>query len=119
MLYKNKEGLKLSNLKVKYTQNGKEKEQFVGEEGKQWWIDFADKWENTNIIEFVDITYTVEQLSRFEEIKDFKYLTEDVENYVDDGAFIDVVNEELKQLKSKNDNDNLQDIIAGLIGGVL
>ena len=34
MIYRDKEGLQLSSLKVKYVQHGQELEQFVGEEGK-------------------------------------------------------------------------------------
>jgi hypothetical protein len=39
-------------LKVKYTRNGVEYEQFIEESERQWWIDFKEKWEDMTTLEF-------------------------------------------------------------------
>jgi len=44
----------IKTLKVRYTRNAIVSEQFIGEEGKQWWVDFADKWTDVTSIEFVE-----------------------------------------------------------------
>jgi hypothetical protein len=69
MLIKTLSGWKLAEHTVRYIQKGEEIEQVVGEEGKEWLLDFAEKWEHTQIIEFTDLHYTSEQLTRLEEIQ--------------------------------------------------
>ncbi len=44
----------IKTLKVKYTRNGEQHEQFIEDEGNQWWIDFADKWSDVTSLEFVE-----------------------------------------------------------------
>lgn len=76
----------LCPYKVIYTQHGEHHEQYVG--NKNWWLDFADKWDHTQIIEIVEMDYTDEQLARYEDVK---FLPEDFydiySNYVADGSF--------------------------------
>lgn len=113
MLYKDKEGLKLSSHKVRYIQHGEEKEQYICSEGQQWWLDFADKWDHTEIIEFIEVSYTPEQLERFEEVKDMK-LSEDILNtYVVEG----IAGEGLEMLALKKENAQLkaENIMQGQI----
>ena len=67
---------------VKYTQHGEQYEQWALP-NKQWWINFAEQWEHTEIIEFTEVDLTEEQLARFEEIKDMpEDFSELYENYI-------------------------------------
>ena len=66
-------GYQLYPTKVRYIQHGEEIEQWALPD-KQWWIDFADKWEHTVIIEFIDVELSDEQIARFEQIE---YMPED------------------------------------------
>ena len=66
IFYKN--GWHLCNEKVKYIQHGEEIIQYVGSEGKQWWVDFEQKWDHTQIQEFIPVEPTPEQSARLEEI---------------------------------------------------
>lgn len=73
--------------KVRYTQRGEEIEQWALP-NKEWWIDFADKWEHTEVIDFTEIELTESQLARFKEIQ---YMPEDYQDvyidYVLNGTF--------------------------------
>ncbi len=53
--------------KVKYVQHGEEKENWALP-SKEWWTNFAEKWEHTEIVEFVEVELNEEQLSRYEQI---------------------------------------------------
>ena len=86
MLIKTPEGWELAEHTVIYTQNGEQKEQVVGEEGKQWWLDFAEKWEHTEIVEFTELHYTEEQFNRLEKINGMVADSEELENYVLNGV---------------------------------
>ncbi len=54
--------------KVKYIQHGEEITQYVMSEGHDWWVDFEQKWEHTEIIEFIPVVSTDEQINRLEEV---------------------------------------------------
>jgi len=107
----------MSVEKVRYVQHGEEKEQYVGAEGHDWWVDFANRWEHTEIIEFVEAEYTQEQLARFEKIKHMEASEEILESYVKNGAFPEGIDHPLRNLQIEKD-------IAGayfeimLLGGV-
>jgi hypothetical protein len=86
----------LPPFKVIYKQHGETLEQYTHD--KQWWIDFAAQWEHTEILEFVDVTYTEVQLERLEEVQDitsegFEYYAA---RYVLDGIFPDQLEGEEK-----------------------
>ena len=115
MLYNSKEGLELSTLKVRYMRNGETIEQEVGQEGKQWWLDFASKWDDTEIIGFVDVAYTVEQLTKFEEIRGLSIATNILNDYVMEG----IVGEGLEMLQLKKENQELRSLLADLTETVL
>ncbi len=66
IFYKN--GWRLCSEKIRYVQHGEEITQYVGSEGHDWWVDFEEKWEHTEIIEFVPVEPTEEQIERFEEV---------------------------------------------------
>lgn len=96
--------------KVKYIQHGKEVEQYVGSEGRDWWVDFEQKWEHTDIIEFIPVKPTEEQLSRLEEINSLNIpegFSELVANYVVNAVFPDGVNHPLRDLQIKKENNVL------------
>lgn len=115
MLLKTIDGYELATSKVVYTKNGEQIEQVVGEEGQQWWLDFAEKWEHTSVIEFTDMVYTDEQLARFEEIKDLDVSDGIANNYVMDG----VIGEGLGMLALQKKNAELELLLADLTEVVL
>lgn len=90
-LNKTPSGWKLAQQTVRYTRDGEDFLQVMGDEGEQWWHDFAAKWPETTGIEFTDLHYTPEQLARLEEIQDVegRYI-EEMERYVLDGIISDI-----------------------------
>lgn len=107
--YKN--GWRLCSEKVKYIQHGEEITQYVGSEGHDWWVDFEEKWEHTEIIEFIPVEPTQEQLDRLEEINQlnipdgFGY---ECSQYVEFGIFPEGFNHILRPiqiLKQQDDQD--------------
>lgn len=88
MLYIKNGEWALSPFKVKYKQHGEALEQFTHD--KQWWNDFAAKWEHSEILEFEDVSYSEEQKARLEEVQGigegFEYYAA---RYVLDGTFPD------------------------------
>ena len=120
MIIKKNNELRLSEQKVKYIQHGVEIEQIVGEEGIQWWNDFAEKWEHTNIVEFINIEYTAEQLGRFEEIKELDIADNIANDYVMDGVVSDgVVSDGLGLFILKKENKDLKKLLADLTEEIL
>lgn len=99
MLYLKNGEWALSPFKVKYEQHGEALEQFTHD--KQWWIDFAAKWDHTEIIEFEDTSFTVEQKARLEEVKNidegFEYYAA---QYVLDGTFPDELEDDEERMKN-------------------
>lgn len=98
--YKN--GWRLCNEKVKYIQHGEEIIQYVMSEGHDWWVDFEEKWEHTEIIEFVPVVPTDEQINRLEEVNQlnikegFGY---ECSQYVEFGIFPDGFNHVLRPIQ--------------------
>jgi len=98
--------------KIKYIQHGETITQYVGSEGHDWWIDFADKWEHTEIIEFMPIEPTKEQLRKLEEINNLNIpdgYGELVQNYVVSEIFPNDMNHPLRNLqiaKQQLEQDN-------------
>ena len=97
--------------KVHYTQHGEEITQSVGSEGHDWWVDFEQKWEHTEIIEFIPVEATQEQLDRLEEVNQlsikegFGY---ECSQYVEFGIFPEGFNHVLRPiqiLKEQNEQD--------------
>jgi len=96
---------------VHYTQHGEEITQYVGSEGHDWWVDFEQKWEHTEIIEFIPVEATQEQLDRLEEVNQlsikegFGY---ECSRYVEYGIFPEGFNHVLRPiqiLKEQNEQD--------------
>ena len=88
--------------KVRYIQHDEEIEQYVGSEGNQWWVDFEEKWEHTEIIEFISVEPTEEQLIRYSEVIQLNppdgFCTE-LSNYVEFGVFPTGFNHILRPLE--------------------
>ena len=123
IFYKNSKW-NLCKEKIRYIQHDKEIEQYVGVEGHDWWIDFAEKWEHTTIIEFIPVEPTGERLQRLEEINQLN-VSEGfgalVEDYVKEGIFPNGYNHPLAKLKLEKENKNLKQAIGELtvlLGGI-
>ena len=102
MLIKKGNRFELYPHKVKYTQHGKEIEQWALP-NKEWWIDFADKWEHTEIVGFEEVVLTEEQLARYEQVKTGipeSYASACVD-YILDGVFPEGITHPLRQLEIK------------------
>ena len=101
--------------KVRYIQHGKEITQHVGEEGKQWWLDFAAKWDHTEIIEFVPVEATEDQITRLEEINQLRIpdgFGSMLTGYVQDGAFPEGLAHPLRQLQIAKEQERQDQDIA-------
>lgn len=112
MIYYKNNQWHMCDEKVKYIQHGEEITQYVGSEGHGWWVDFANTWEHTEIIEFIDVVATNEQLSRLEEINNLNIsdgYSDICSNYVELGQFPEELNNPLRQLQLKKENDILQE----------
>jgi len=109
IFYKN--GWHLCSEKVKYIQHGEEIEQYVGSEGKEWWLDFEEKWEHTEIIEFIPVEPTEMQLNRFDEVAQLNIpegFGGELSAYVKFGIFPEGFNHILRPiqiLKQQDDQD--------------
>ncbi len=103
--------------KVTYTERGETEEKYIGLEGEQWWNDIAIKHEHINIVEITEVTYTNEQLARYEEIKSLKSDIDELEKYVLDGVVETVKVDEIKtitELKLKKENEELEGVLEDL-----
>lgn len=115
MLIKTIDGWTLAEHTVIYIKNGETIEQAVGEEGKEWWLDFAEKWSDTEIIEFTDLHYTDEQLARLEEIK----IMELSDNVLDEYVINGVVDASMGTFALQKENENLRALLTDLTEVVL
>ena len=100
----------LCNEKVKYKQHGEEITQYVMSEGHDWWVDFEEKWEHTEIIEFIPVEPTEEQLNRFEEVIQLNVpegFGGELSDYVEFGIFPEGINHVLKILQLVKENEQL------------
>ena len=75
---------------MRYRRDGEEFEQVMGDEGEQWWHDFAAKWPETEIIEFTQLHYSPAQLARLDEVQNIGGEYADaVRAYILDGVIPD------------------------------
>ena len=124
MLIKKGNRFELYPHKVKYIQRGEEYEQWALP-NKEWWIDFADKWDHTEIVEFTEVELNEEQLARVTEIEElpmsegFRGICID---YIVDGVFPEGINHPLRNLQVQKENQEqgielsereIQEIIQG------
>ncbi len=110
IFYKN--GWHLCNEKVKYIQHGEEMIQYVMSEGHDWWVDFEEKWEHTEIIEFIPVEPIEMQLNRFEEVLQLNIpegFGGELGDYVEHGIFPGGFNHVLRPiqiLKQQDEQDS-------------
>lgn len=100
----------LCNERVRYLQHGEEITQYVGSEGHDWWIDFEKRWEHTEIIEFISVEPTEEQLERLEDVQQLNLpdgFGGELSDYVEFGIFPEGFNHVLKTLQIQKDNIEL------------
>jgi len=93
--------LKLYPWKVRYRQHGQEIEQWALPD-KEWWIDFAVKWDHTEILEFIEVELNEEQQARAEEIEELRIdegFKEICIEYILNGVFPAGVAHPLRQLQ--------------------
>ena len=124
MLIKDGDCFRLYPWKVRYRQHGQEIEQWALP-NKEWWTDFADRWEHTEILEFIEVELTEEQLARVTEIEElpmsegFRGICID---YIVDGVFPEGINHPLRNLQVQKENQEqgielsereIQEIIQG------
>ena len=113
--------LKLYPWRVKYTQYGDIIEQWALP-NKEWWTDFAAKWEHTEIIEFVEVELTEAQLERAEEIEDMPldegYRSMAID-YILHGVFPEGVSHPLRGLQVEKEQQKLRGLLADLTEVVL
>lgn len=114
MLYRDQEGLKMSQKIITYIKNGEENQQDIGVEGETWWQDFAEKW-NIEVVEIRNKEYSAEQLARFEEIKNMKINETVLQVYVEDG----IMGEGLEVVALKKENEELKQLLADLAETIL
>jgi hypothetical protein len=110
--YKN--GWSLCNEKIKYIQHGEEIIQYVMSEGHDWWVDFEEKWEHTEIIEFIPVEPSAEQSVRLDEINELGIpdgFSAELGDYVESGVFPDGVNHILKSLQIQKENSSLSNYV--------
>jgi len=124
MLVKASNKFQLYPWKVKYIQRGEEYEQWALP-NKEWWEDFANKWEHTEIVEFIEVELTEEQQARVAEIEElpmseaFRGICID---YILNGVFPEGINHPLRDLQIQKENQEqgidlsereIQEIIQG------
>ena len=68
MLYYDGTKWQLCTEKIRYTEEKVEKVKYVTSEGRDWWLDLARRWDGLEIIEFIPVTPTPEQLERYNDI---------------------------------------------------
>lgn len=110
MIFYKKGRWNLCTERVKYIQHGEEIEQYVMSEGHDWWIDFEEKWEHTEIIDFTPVLPSEEQKSRFEEVIQLNLpegFGAELGEYVEFGTFPDGFNHVLKMLQLVKENEQL------------
>ncbi|HZK01171.1 MAG TPA: hypothetical protein VFC79_14225 [Tissierellaceae bacterium] len=120
MIYYKNNKYHMCEHKVKYIQHGEEITQYVMSEGNDWWVDFEEKWEHTEIIEFIPVEPTEMQLIRFEEINQLNIpegFSTELGDYVESGIFPEGINHPLKSLRDTKKIEELENIIDILLGG--
>jgi len=123
MLIKDGDCFRLYPWKVRYRQHGQEIEQWALP-NKEWWVAFAGRWDHTDILEFIEVELTEEQLARFEQVKHGipEAFREVCIEYILDGVFPEGINHPLRQLQIQKENQEqgvelsereIQEIIQG------
>ena len=116
MVYYRNSKFEISNTKVHYIDVDEgEVKKYVAEEGKQYWIDFAEMWADFKLLGFEDTEVTDEQLERLDIINELelKEGTSLVEKYVEYGDLSGVTRSHpLYMLVIEKDLNLMSDVIA-------
>ncbi|HSH35332.1 hypothetical protein [Schnuerera sp.] len=99
--------------KVRFIDNGVESEVYTSDVA--WYNKFAEIHDNFSLVEVTEVTYTAEQLSRLEEIKNLN-ISDSVAN---DYVIEDIAGEGLELLALKKENNELRQLLADLTEEVL
>ncbi len=67
MIYRDSEKWALCPQKVTYTKEGINFEEYTN--NPTWWQNFAQKWDNIEILEIVDAEYTQDEIDRLNKVK--------------------------------------------------
>lgn len=114
MLYYKDKQYNLVKEKIKYKQDGEELTNHIGQEGKQWWLDFEEKWEDMEILEVKRIKVTELQEARLEEVNQLNIpegYDSLLDNYVSHGKFPDEFSHLLKDIETKKNNESTEEML--------
>ncbi|MFP4457916.1 MAG: hypothetical protein ACLFPS_09715 [Clostridia bacterium] len=115
MIIKQGNELTLSTEKVSYTQNGKQKENIVGEEGSAWWENLQTNGKISNLT-IEQIAHEQDVLDRFEEVKDLRVKNLGLlQEYVEFGTVPDE-NNELSNFILRKENAEMREQLDLLLG---
>ena len=68
MLYYDGTKWQICTEQIRYIEEKVEKVKYVGSEGRDWWLDLARRWDGLEIIEFIPVEPTPEQIERYQDI---------------------------------------------------
>lgn len=92
----------ISKEKVKYTDNGKEKIRDIGVEGRVWWTNFEEMWDDITIIEFIPIDPSDLEMARLEKINKLNIpdgFGSIINDYIFKGIFPKEIDHKLRNLQ--------------------
>lgn len=111
MVYYNENEWNIPTLQVTYKENGKTVVKTVGSEGKEWWIEFAEKWTDVGKIKFDEITPTDIQTKRLTEVNGLGIgdgFSELITNYVMENQFPDNLTHKLREIQIEKEKGTVQ-----------
>lgn len=97
----------IANEKVIYTQNGEQLENFVGQEGKDWW----DNVNGVTDIDFVPVDIYAEQLDRLAEVNQLGIgdgFSELITNYVMENQFPGNLTHKLREIQIEKEKGTVE-----------
>lgn len=104
MIYYSNNQWHIATEQINYIHNGEEETKPVGIEGHQWWVDFADKWTDMEIISFIPIDTPEAAQNRLREVNELKIDNTSgyaVALYVEEGVFPEGHTHPLRELESR------------------
>lgn len=110
---KDKEYLELVTHRVKFVDKNGEQEVYTSDVA--WYEKFATMHSDFDLLEVTEMTYTAEQLSRLEEVKNLDIADTVLNDYVMEG----VIGKGLEILALKKENEELKQLLADLTEVVL
>lgn len=92
----------IAKEKVKYTDNGKERIKDIGSEGRGWWTNFEEMWDDITIIEFIPIEPSGLEITRLEKINKLNIpdgFGSIINDYIFKGIFPKEIDHKLRDLQ--------------------